>query len=231
MTNSECISSYDHTSDLLLVNAGHPISNYDPPRDLVCMNESRRCIFLRRKVAALLQKLLRDIHGQSLIIPISGWRSIQEQQDIWELSIRENGEDFTHKYVALPGCSEHHTGLAVDMALAKDEIDEICPDFPYSGIAQTFRMKAPSYGFIERYPKGKEAITYIHHEPWHFRYVGIPHAILITEKGITLEEYWNILEENHESAHTIKYRTGDYLFEIGYLTTTRLYDGIRAGKI
>lgn len=70
-----------------------------------------------------------------------------------------------------------------------DNIDFIRPDFPYSGICEEFRKAVPEFGFIERYPKGKENITGIAHEPWHFRYVGFPHSTIISEKEITLEEY------------------------------------------
>ena len=89
----------------------------------------------------------------------------------------------------IPDHSEHQTGLAIDLALNTDNIDFIRPDFPYSGICEEFRKAAPEFGFIERYPAGKENITGIAHEPWHFRYVGFPHSMIIAEKEFTLEEY------------------------------------------
>ena len=70
----------------------------------------------------------------------------------------------------------------------------ICPNFPYDGICSNFRHEASHYGFIERYPEGKENITGIAHEPWHFRYVGYPHSEVIEEQGFTLEEYINYLK-------------------------------------
>ncbi|HWQ78566.1 MAG TPA: D-alanyl-D-alanine carboxypeptidase family protein, partial [Anaerovoracaceae bacterium] len=51
------------------------------------------------------------------------------------------------------------------------------------------------YGFIERYPAGRERVTHIAHEPWHFRYVGYPHSELMTEKALTLEEYTDYLRQ------------------------------------
>ncbi len=114
---------------------------------------------------------------------------MEEQTQIYEDSLRENGGEFTKKFVALPGCSEHQTGLAIDLGLCKEEIDFICPDFPYEGICQKFRQMAPDYGFVERYPAGKEKVTGIGHEPWHFRYVGRPHARIMTDRGLVLEEY------------------------------------------
>lgn len=109
------------------------------------------------------------------------------------LQKKKRAEVFTKKFVALPYCSEHQTGLAMDLGLNKEEIDFICPDFPYEGICQEFREAAPSYGFVERYIKGKEKITGISAEPWHFRYVGTPHAKIMEEHGWVLEEYLSFL--------------------------------------
>ena len=74
-----------------------------------------------------------------------------------------------------------------------EHMDFICPEFPYDGICGHFRALAPDYGFILRYTKEKEAITGISEEPWHFRYVGVPHARIITDRGLCLEEYWEEL--------------------------------------
>ena len=95
----------------------------------------------------------------------------------------------TRKFVAYPGCSEHQTGLAIDLGANLPEIDFICPEFPDTGIFGKFREKAADFGFIERYPKGKEAVTGIGAEPWHFRYVGVPHAAVMKAGGLVLEEY------------------------------------------
>ena len=104
-------------------------------------------------------------------------------------SLAENGREFTEQYVARPGCSEHQTGLAIDLGLRLPEIDFIRPYFPYDGLAGRFRQLAAEYGFVERYPQGKEAVCGIAHEPWHFRYVGRPHALIMQKRGLTLEEY------------------------------------------
>ena len=75
------------------------------------------------------------------------------------------------------------------MRLNKNDIDFICPDFPYEGVCQRFRKEVVKYGFIERYPEGKENITKIAPEPWHFRYVGFPHSEIMRDKNLALEEY------------------------------------------
>ena len=132
---------------------------------------------------------MERLDGWRFIVPVSGWRSWEEQQTIYTQSLRENGPVFTAKFVAMPGHSEHQTGLAIDLGLLQPEIDFIRPAFPYEGICQKFRELAPAYGFLERYPEGKEHITGIAHEPWHFRYVGTPYSEEIARTGLTLEEY------------------------------------------
>lgn len=136
-----------------------------------------------------LNKLMKEIGGWDHIVPVSAWRSLEEQQEIWDQSLRENGLAFTKEYVAVPGHSEHQTGLAIDLALKQPEIDFIRPYFPYEGICQTFRQRSAKYGFIQRYQEEKQSITQIGHEPWHFRYVGMPHAEIMVQKGLALEEY------------------------------------------
>ena len=146
-------------------------------------------ILLEQTAADALQALLAACAAGNGIVPVSGYRSGREQETLYETSLRENGETFTKQYIAYPGTSEHQTGLAIDVGKAAREIDFIRPAFPYTGLCQRFRELAPAYGFIERYQAGKETITGVAQEPWHFRYVGTPHATLIARDGLTLEEY------------------------------------------
>lgn len=87
------------------------------------------------------------------------------------------------------GAVNTRTGLAIDLGENVPELDFIRPSFPDTGICGTFRARAAEFGFILRYPKGKEAVTGIGWEPWHFRYVGVPFAREIADRGLTLEEY------------------------------------------
>ena len=123
---------------------------------------------------------------------------------------------YTH-LVAVPGHSEHETGLAIDLGLKLDVIDFIRPEFPYEGICQTFRKLAPRYGFVERYPKGKEAVTGIGQEPWHFRYVGAPHAEIMTEKGMVLEEYIEFIREYEYGRNPYRYCSQGKEIWVSYL--------------
>ena len=177
-----------HNGPLVLVNARHPLQGPEP-EGLVPADDRFPQILLERRTAGLLSACIQAVGGRGRIVPVSGWRSQREQQAIWDDTMEKEGPAFTRQYVALPGCSEHQTGLAIDLGLNQGEIDFIRPAFPYEGLCQTFRQTMAQYGWVQRYPAGKEAITGIGHEPWHFRYVGQPHAALMAERDLTLEEY------------------------------------------
>lgn len=176
-----------HKGALMLISAAHPIKS-DGNIRLIPLDENNE-IFLESKAASLLTQLFQTLRCGSRIIPVSGYRSRFEQDLIYINSLRDNGEAFTKKYVALPDCSEHQTGLAVDLAENDGAIDLIRPSFSYEGICADFRNLAVKYGFIERYGIDKEKLTGISHEPWHFRYIGYPHSLIMQERGLCLEEY------------------------------------------
>lgn len=188
--------SHIHKGSLILVNATHALEEGDgkEPISLLPPYPQYPHILLEQRAATCLSHLIEFISGQQDIVPVSGYRSVEEQKQIYADSLQEHGRAFTQNYVALPNHSEHQTGLAIDVGLQKEELDFIRPDFPYQGICHEFRKKAPYYGFVERYQQGKEAVTGIAHEPWHFRYVGYPHAVLMIQRGLALEEYLDIVK-------------------------------------
>lgn len=206
-----------HLGSLILVNSQFPYYTGNTENCLIPVRSGGGSVLMERRASNLLAKLISDIKGRTKISAVSGWRSRQEQQSIYEQSLKENGRAFTEQYVAYPDHSEHQTGLAVDLGLKKQDIDFIRPDFPYSGICQTFREQAVQYGFIERYQKGKETITGIAQEPWHFRYVGAPHAAIMAEKGLTLEEYHTFLKEHPFGKRCFNYRNGKQDICVSYI--------------
>ena len=177
---------------LVLVNRQHPLAE-EPRQLLTAADERYPNILLERQAARLLAACIQAAGGAREIVPVSGWRSQAEQQAIWEDTLQRRGEAFTRQYVAVPGCSEHQTGLAIDLGRAAREIDFIRPDFPEEGACGRFRRLAPRYGFIQRYHREKESLTGIACEPWHYRYVGTPHALLMEREGLCLEEYPDFL--------------------------------------
>ena len=113
----------------------------------------------------------------------SGYRSYKRQQEVWDMFIDKVGLEETKKQVALPGTSEHQTGLAVDIAFIRNNqfYDDLKGEDPES---IWLYNNAYKYGFILRYPKGYK------YEPWHYRYVDNPLATYLTENNLTLEEYY-----------------------------------------
>lgn len=205
-----------HTGSLILVNPRYGFTDRETAKPVPVL-EKFCSVRLQRRAVTLLSNLMEEIHGWQRIVPVSGWRSLREQQAIWDDTLKEKGIDFTQKYVAVPGHSEHQTGLAIDLGLKQDRIDFIRPEFPYEGICQTFREKAADYGFIERYPAGKEGITGIGHEPWHFRYVGIPHASVMKKHNLTLEEYILFLSHFPHGREPYLIRAGRQDVMVSYL--------------
>lgn len=203
-----------HSGLLVLVNAEHPIRRRERP--VLAPAAPGSDVLLDTRAAAMLTGLISRLGASGEIVPVSGWRSMREQREIWDGSMAENGTEFTRKYVALPGCSEHQTGLAIDLALSSDNIDFIRPDFPYDGICGRFRALAADYGFIERYQAGKEHITGIAAEPWHFRYVGRPHARLMSDNGLCLEEYVELLRSYPYPERLLETRGGVYEADVGF---------------
>lgn len=202
--------------NLILVNREYPYTAQKKEL-LLPVSDKADEVLLAREAAALLDALMEEVDGWAQIAAVSGWRSKQEQEELYTASLLENGEAFTKKFVALPGHSEHETGLAIDLALKKDEIDFITPAFPYEGICQRFRNRAADFGFVERYPKGKEEITGIGHEPWHFRYVGVPHAAIIEANQLTLEEYHTMVKAYPLGEKALAWATRGVVFQVAYL--------------
>lgn len=214
MMNLKLSDEKIYQGSLLLVNADHPLRENGEER-LLPVNVQYPDILLMREAVYILHLIFDKLHCRDSIVPVSGYRSAEEQTEIFQSSLRENGEEYTRKYVAVPNHSEHQTGLAIDLGLKQGVIDFICPEFPYEGICDRFRRTAPAYGFVERYPKGKEEITGIGHEPWHFRYVGYPHSEIMSEYGLTLEEYMAWIKQ-FSCKSPLRWTKGSQVTEVFY---------------
>jgi len=125
--------------------------------------------------------------GSREIIVVSGYRDVASQQSIYDSRVASQGEDMAKLYVATPGYSEHHTGLAIDMSFYTTEGKSVPVEEHEFGY--WIHENCGKYGFILRYPDDKVDITKIGYESWHYRYVGPPHAAIMYEKDLCLEEY------------------------------------------
>ena len=143
---------------------------------------------LRLEVKPYIDALIRDANNLGLpLIVDSAYRSGVYQKQILDNEIKLKGVE-AYKLVALPGASEHQTGLAIDFAYYKDGVynDDVKES---DKEAIWIKENAYKYGFILRYPKGKEDITGFNFEPWHYRFVGLELALELYQTNQTLEEY------------------------------------------
>lgn len=137
---------------------------------------------------AKLQQLQRDAQAQGINISnsYSGYRSYQYQTNLYNNYVNQHGEEAANTFSAKPGFSEHQTGLTFDL---KDFNGQLVED-PIT--SQWIKDNCAKYGFILRYPEGKEDITGYIYEPWHLRYVGEEVANQIMNNNTTLEQYLGV---------------------------------------
>lgn len=226
--------------NLILINRQHPLQADPPAHELIDINQQQSdllsphqgnfenqlsCldhpveeIYLQKQAATMLFSLIKKSGTGRRITAVSGCRSKEEQTAIWNETVSKEGISFAEKYVARPGCSEHQTGLAIDLARSAPSIDYIRPALPREGSIAAFVRLAPQFGFVLRYPEGKENITQIGYEPWHFRYVGFPHSMIMTDRNMVLEEYLEMLEAETSPLKPLTYTQDGARIDIIYLS-------------
>lgn len=118
---------------------------------------------------------------------VSGYRSYSRQADIYSNYVKRDGQKKADTYSARPGTSEHQTGLAMDVSAPSVNF-QLTEQLGNTKEGKWLAAHAHEYGFIIRYPKGKEPITGYIYEPWHLRYVGQELAKKVYTTGLTLEE-------------------------------------------
>ena len=174
----------------MLVNKSFPLDKNYIPENLVKVEsigehlDDGHIVMLVKEVYEAFLKLQKDAPFE--IIVDSGYRDYNYQKELLEHYLNEQGEAAYLK-VALPGTSEHQTGLAVDYAYIIDgKYDDDVEKYPEYN--KWVHENAHKYGFILRYPLNKTEITGFNYEPWHLRYIG-KNAKYIYENNLTLEEY------------------------------------------
>lgn len=123
-----------------------------------------------------------------LFVVQSSYRDYDHQKNLYDRYSNREGKNVADTYSARPGHSEHQTGLAVDLASFNSNLNNFEETEEYEWVKDNAHL----YGFILRYPKGKEHITGYMFEPWHYRYVGVKVAKEIYEMDITFDEYYEL---------------------------------------
>jgi D-alanyl-D-alanine carboxypeptidase len=184
-TTADTPAASKQATDILLVNAEHPLPKEYHPDNLVNLyNKKGRHFQLAQDDISVGETVFEAMNtmfaaaqkdGVSGFIITSGYRSRKEQEKIFAAT--------KDKTAAKPGTSEHETGLAFDVAAMGSRNFGKTPQFKW------LSQHCAEYGFIIRYPKGMKKVTGYPYEPWHYRYVGKKHAASIMQRGITLEQY------------------------------------------
>lgn len=122
------------------------------------------------------------------VVLTSGYRDYATQESLYNSYVSTDGEAAADMYSARPGCSEHQTGMSLDISLESQQHEDV-EALNETEEAQVIYDTAPKYGFVVRYPEGKEYMTQYDYESWHLRYVGVDAATIIHDEDITLDQY------------------------------------------
>ena len=175
--------------ELILVNKYNYLDKDYKPNDIETISnwyayENNKA---SKKILEEYIKMFEDAEKEGLkFIISSSFRDYNEQEETYNEILEESGEEYAKKYASLPGYSEHQTGLAFDILTMGTLTDE----FEKTKEFEWLKENSYKYGFIIRYPKGKEQITGYDYEPWHYRYVGKEAAKKIHDENITFDEYY-----------------------------------------
>ena len=203
------VDDYSATSSIwALVNKKHSIPIDYTPKELVIPNvatqtnksNDERSVRADIEIPLINMFTAASNAGYQLMVS-SGYRSAALQQSILNNAIGSVGLTAANQAVALPGQSEHQIGLATDIStISHNCYFDTC--FGDTNDGQWLANNSYKYGFILRYPSGKESITGYQYEPWHFRYVGIDLATALRDSGLTLDEAWPYLKTANDILRT-----------------------------
>lgn len=185
------------SNPLVLVNKEHYLpSDYVPELtrpnvQFVFGDQELNKALMRPEAARHLEDMFKAASRAGInILATSGYRSYDRQQYLFQQEVEESGREEAKTVVAIPGTSEHQTGLTMDITSPSVDYG-LVERFGETEEGRWLANHAYKYGFILRYPEGKENVTGYQYEPWHFRYVGEKYAKIIHEHNITLETYFD----------------------------------------
>ena len=187
---------------LFLVNREYMITADYVPNDLVMPNVRRNSssVLMRREAAEALEALFnaaKEEKGYTLVA-VSGYRSYQTQQSIYNRRVKNAGQAKADLYVALPGSSEHQLGLAMDVGRRSNT--KLKASFGKSPEGLWLAENCYRFGFILRYKQEWTETTGYAYEPWHIRYVGLEHSLRIQELNIPFEDYIAMLRSAQQTS-------------------------------
>jgi zinc D-Ala-D-Ala carboxypeptidase len=215
----EIASDQVYQGNLLLVNSEYPVYQESVKSDIVNLYKHKERtkgyelldteVELSVAVAKEFSKMVNaaEKEGVHNFVMNSGFRGFDEQSILYE--------DMGPAYALPAGYSEHNLGLSLDVGSTEAKMED-APE------GKWIERNAWKYGFILRYPKDKTDVTGIQYEPWHIRYVGLPHSAIMQEKNFALEEYLDYLKEEKNVSVTVNnkhYTVSYYAFSEGMTIT------------
>ena len=172
---------------LMIANKHYTLGEYVPENLVSIDSNYGKTGYLVKEVYEALKKMFDDANAQGFSLKInSPYRSYTTQVTLYNNYVAKDGIKLADTYSARAGFSEHQTGLAADITSKNTNFDS----FDTSNEFKWLQEHAHEYGFILRYPKGKEHLTGYMYESWHYRYIGIEAATYIKDHNITFEEYY-----------------------------------------
>ena len=220
-----------HTGELILVN--YKYEYIFPEEDILVSMYDKNALYSVSTTETYIQKpaldafseLMNDLYensGCDDVIVVSAYRSVEKQQSIYQDRLDRYGSEYAAAYVADPGYSEHHTGLAMDLSIYTE--NGLTYDIEDYSECKWFNENYDRYGYILRYPEDKAGITSINYEGWHYRYVGLPHSIIMDKLNLCLEEYIDYLR-----AYTVDSKVLKYTSNGSVITDAKYGDEISSG--
>ena len=220
-----------YTGDLILVN-NWTFYHFPEEQELaVIFNDKSGSYYVRdmevllapHALAALNVMLddFRDQGGSKSVNVVAGHRTAEFQQHLFDQSAELNGLEHAQQFVAQPGGSEHHTGLTVDFSILHG--DGSSAEYRGTGEYAWINSNCQNYGWVVRYDLAKVNLTGISNEPWHFRYVGVPHATEMVRQNLCLEEYTDYLKQFTFDGEHLTVECADGTYEIWYTEGTKAY--------
>lgn len=173
----------------ILVNKYHKLPDNYEPSDLTELSykNGNYKYLLRKEAAEAFEKLTSAALLDNVIFyPFSAYRSFETQNILYSRYKNRDGEEKADTYSARPGFSEHQLGLAVDVR--SNTLGDNLTNEHYKWMLEN----SYKYGFIVRYPKGKQHVTQFMEEPWHIRYIGVDLATKVHDSGLTYDEYYDL---------------------------------------
>ena len=159
--------------------------------------------------------------GSKTVNVVAGFRTKEFQQHLFDQSAERNGLEHARQFVAQPGGSEHHTGLVVDFSILHS--DGSSEEYRGVGEYAWLNSSCQNYGWVVRYDMAKVAFTGISNEPWHFRYVGVPHATVMVQENLCLEEYIDYIRQFTFDQEHLTVECVDGTYEIWYAEGSRIH--------